>query len=45
MTYAKTDIPADYLHWYTAAAQTCPRLPWAILAGIGKTTAEPPAQG
>ncbi len=28
-------IPQDYLAWYIAAAQTCPGLPWAILAGIG----------
>jgi cell wall-associated NlpC family hydrolase len=33
---ARRDIPADYLTWYMNAAQTCPGLPWAVLAGIGK---------
>ena len=33
---AKRDIPAQYLAWYMDAAQTCPGLPWAVLAGIGK---------
>jgi len=33
---ARQDIPAGYLAWYTAAAQTCPGLPWPVLAGIGK---------
>src|SRR6266566_2293457 len=33
---ARLDIPPDYLAWYTSAAQTCPGLPWAVLAGIGK---------
>jgi cell wall-associated NlpC family hydrolase len=28
-------IPADYLTWYMAAAQTCPGLPWPVLAGVG----------
>jgi cell wall-associated NlpC family hydrolase len=28
-------IPAGYLAWYMNAAQTCPGLPWAVLAGIG----------
>ena len=32
---AKADIPADYLVWYMDAAQTCPGLPWSVLAGIG----------
>ena len=32
---AKADIPPDYLIWYMAAAQTCPGLPWSVLAGIG----------
>ncbi len=35
-TLALQDIPADYLAWYMAAAQTCPGLPWSVLAGIGK---------
>ncbi|MGI8333655.1 NlpC/P60 family protein [Actinomadura scrupuli] len=38
--YAGKDIPTDYLRWYTAAARTCPGLPWAILAGIGKTESD-----
>ena len=29
-------FPANYLAWYMAAAQTCPGLPWSVLAGIGK---------
>jgi cell wall-associated NlpC family hydrolase len=33
---AMQDIPANYLAWYMAAAQTCPGLPWSVLAGIGK---------
>jgi cell wall-associated NlpC family hydrolase len=33
---ARQDIPVGYLAWYTAAAQTCPGLPWSVLAGIGK---------
>jgi cell wall-associated NlpC family hydrolase len=32
---AEALIPADYLTWYMAAAQTCPGLPWSVLAGIG----------
>ncbi|HXL87948.1 MAG TPA: bifunctional lytic transglycosylase/C40 family peptidase [Streptosporangiaceae bacterium] len=32
---AQDDIPPDYLAWYQAAAQTCPGLPWQVLAGIG----------
>jgi peptidoglycan DL-endopeptidase CwlO len=32
---ALNQIPADYLTWYMTAAQTCPGLPWAVLAGIG----------
>ncbi len=32
---ARADIPADYLVWYMDAAQTCPGLPWSVLAGIG----------
>lgn len=30
------DIPAAYLTHYRAAAGTCPKLDWALLAGIGK---------
>jgi cell wall-associated NlpC family hydrolase len=33
---ALTDIPADYLALYRAAAATCPGLDWSVLAGIGK---------
>jgi cell wall-associated NlpC family hydrolase len=32
---AKADIPPDYLIWYMDASQTCPGLPWSVLAGIG----------
>jgi len=37
---ARQDIPADYLAWYIAAAQTCPGLPWSVLAGIGKAESD-----
>jgi soluble lytic murein transglycosylase-like protein len=37
---ARADIPADYLTWYTGAAQTCQGLPWAVLAGIGKVESD-----
>ncbi|WP_342667778.1 transglycosylase SLT domain-containing protein [Amycolatopsis nigrescens] len=30
------DIPAGYMTLYRAAAGTCPKLDWALLAGIGK---------
>jgi cell wall-associated NlpC family hydrolase len=32
---ARADIPPRYLIWYMDAAQTCPGLPWSVLAGIG----------
>jgi cell wall-associated NlpC family hydrolase len=32
---ALSSIPPDYLLWYMDAAQTCPGLPWSVLAGIG----------
>jgi len=32
---ARADIPPQYLIWYMDAAQTCPGLPWSVLAGIG----------
>ncbi len=32
---AEALIPADYLNLYMDAAQTCPGLPWSVLAGIG----------
>ena len=37
---ALNTIPATYLALYLAAAQTCPGLPWAILAGIGKVESD-----
>ncbi len=37
---ARSGIPADYLTWYTGAAKTCPGLPWAVLAGIGKVESD-----
>jgi len=33
---AMADIPAGYLTIYQAAADTCPGLPWQVLAAIGK---------
>ena len=33
---AITGIPPQYLMWYMDAAQTCPGLPWSVLAGIGE---------
>ena len=32
---ARSEIPADLLPVYMAAAQTCPGLPWQVLAAIG----------
>src|SRR6266536_3338799 len=37
---ARSDIPPDYLRWYISAAQTCPGLPWPVLAGIGKVESD-----
>ena len=37
---ALTAIPPAYLALYIAAAQTCPGLPWAVLAGIGKVESD-----
>jgi cell wall-associated NlpC family hydrolase len=34
-TVALADIPPSYLTLYLDAAQTCPGLPWGVLAGIG----------
>ncbi|GAA4238138.1 NlpC/P60 family protein [Actinomadura meridiana] len=34
--HARRDIPPAYLRWYLDAAQTCPGLPWNVLAAIGK---------
>jgi cell wall-associated NlpC family hydrolase len=33
---ARQDIPPGYLALYQRAADTCPGLPWPVLAGIGK---------
>ncbi len=37
---ALDDIPPAYLALYMGAARTCPGLPWAVLAGIGKTESD-----
>ncbi len=37
---AVSDIPPAYLVWYLGAAQTCPGLPWGVLAGIGKVESD-----
>jgi hypothetical protein len=37
---AITSIPAAYLALYLAAAPTCPRLTWQVLAGIGKVESD-----
>jgi len=37
---ARADIPPVYLVLYIGAAQTCPGLPWAVLAGIGKVESD-----
>ena len=37
---ARQNIPPDYLIWYMDAAQTCPGLPWSVLAGIGKVESD-----
>jgi cell wall-associated NlpC family hydrolase len=37
---AVRDVPSDYLTWYVGAARTCPGLPWAVLAGIGKVESD-----
>jgi len=37
---ALNDIPPAYLTLYMSAAQTCPGLPWAVLAGIGKVESD-----
>jgi cell wall-associated NlpC family hydrolase len=36
----RRDIPAAYLAWYMDAGPTCPGLPWAVLAGIGKVESD-----
>ena len=37
---ALSDIPPAYLVLYLQAAQTCPGLPWGVLAGIGKVESD-----
>src|SRR5689334_5662867 len=37
---ALNDIPPAYLTLYMSAAQTCPGLPWTVLAGIGKVESD-----
>jgi cell wall-associated NlpC family hydrolase len=37
---ALDDIPPAYLALYMGAAQTCPGLPWGVLAGIGKAESD-----
>ncbi len=37
---ARRDIPPAYLRWYLDAAQTCPGLPWNVLAAIGKVESD-----
>jgi cell wall-associated NlpC family hydrolase len=37
---ALADIPPTYLVLYLDAAQTCPGLPWGVLAGIGKVESD-----
>jgi cell wall-associated NlpC family hydrolase len=39
-TLALADIPPAYLALYMGAAQTCPGLPWGVLAGIGKVESD-----
>jgi hypothetical protein len=38
--FALGDIPAAYLAMYLAAAPTCPKLSWQVLAGIGKVESD-----
>ncbi len=33
---AQQEIPPNYLALYRSAADTCPGLPWSVLAAIGK---------
>jgi cell wall-associated NlpC family hydrolase len=37
---ALSDIPSSYLALYMGAAETCPGLPWAVLAGIGEVESD-----
>ncbi|WP_433333006.1 NlpC/P60 family protein [Spirillospora sp. CA-294931] len=38
--YARRDIPPHYLRLYLQAAQTCPGLPWSVLAAIGSVESD-----
>jgi hypothetical protein len=38
--HALADVPPAYLALYLAAAPTCPRLAWQVLAGIGKVESD-----
>jgi cell wall-associated NlpC family hydrolase len=37
---ALSDVPPTYLTLFMDAAQTCPGLPWGVLAGIGKVESD-----
>lgn len=37
---ARRDIPPHYRTLYTKATHHCPRLPWSVLAGIGKVESD-----
>ena len=37
---ATRDVPAGYLALYQRAARSCPGLPWAVLAAIGKVESD-----
>jgi cell wall-associated NlpC family hydrolase len=39
-TQAQRDIPAAYLPLYQVAADSCPGLPWSVLAAIGKVESD-----
>ncbi|RAY14977.1 hypothetical protein DPM19_09500 [Actinomadura craniellae] len=39
-SFARQDIPPEYLRWYMDAARTCPGLHWSALAGIGKVESD-----
>jgi len=39
-TQAQRDIPAAFLPLYQAAADSCPGLPWPVLAAIGKVESD-----
>jgi hypothetical protein len=37
---ARADIPTSYRRWYQQAAKSCPHLPWAVLAAVGKVESD-----